>query len=329
MGRIKYDIETFVQGIKNKNRRIISKTLSLAENTKREDRQFAYKLLDILYKDTGKSFRIGITGPPGVGKSSFIEALGSYLTEDLEEEIAVIAIDPSSIKTGGSILGDRTRMQNLSGNPRAFIRPAPTRGNLGGIAESTLFMLLIFEAAGYKYIFIETVGVGQNEYEVRNMTDLFLLLLQAGAGDSIQGIKRGIMEMADMFVVTKADGQTRSLAELTRKMYRQALHLFPPLEHNIPQEIFLTSVYEKKSIENLWKKIIKFYEQINASGYLQNLRRQQTAEWIKKQVNQKILRRFYENAEINRILSELIRQTEEGLISPFTASEEILKKYYG
>ncbi len=326
MGRIKYDIDTFIRGIKSKNRRILSKALSLTENTKPEDKKLAYRLLDVLYKDTGKSFRIGITGPPGVGKSSFIEALGTHITEDLQKEVAVIAIDPSSVKTGGSILGDRTRMQKLSGNPRAFIRPAPTRGNIGGVAESTLFMLLIFEAAGYEYIFIETVGVGQNEYEVRNMTDLFLLLLQAGAGDSIQGIKRGIMEMADMFLVTKADGQTKHLAELTRKMYRQALMLFPPLEHGISQEILLTSIYDKKSVEKVWRKMLEFYHRLKSSGYLENLRKKQTSEWIKSQIQYKVLRYFYEKPKVREFLEELLRKTEAGEISPFTASEELLVK---
>ncbi len=325
MGRITYDINTLIEGIKSRNRRILSKALSLTESQREEDRELAYKLIDKLYRERKHSYKIGITGPPGVGKSSFIEALGSYVAEDLNEQVAVIAIDPSSIKSGGSILGDRTRMQKLSASRNAFIRPAPTRGNLGGIAESTLFMIIIFEAAGFPFIIIETVGVGQNEYEIRNLSDIFILLLQPGAGDSLQGIKRGIMEMADMFIVTKADGNTKQLAKTTAQLYRQAIHLFPPLEHNLPQKILLTSIYDKKTIINAWDEITSFLKKIEETGYLASLRREQQQHWFNSLLNKHLLRSFYAVPEVKDAVDKFSEQVRVGEVSPFTAADEVIK----
>ena len=233
-----FNINEYTDGILSSNITYVSKAITLVESTKYEHQEQAQQIINAIIKHSGNSFRLGITGVPGVGKSTFIESFGLEVIER-GHKLAVLAIDPSSQLSKGSILGDKTRMEQLSMHPKAFIRPSPSSGSLGGVARKTKESIIICEAAGYDYIFIETVGVGQSETAVHQLTDFFLLLMLAGAGDELQGIKRGIMEMADGMVITKADGTNTDKAKMARGEYARALHLFPPTESNCMTFVFI------------------------------------------------------------------------------------------
>jgi LAO/AO transport system kinase len=304
----------------------LSESITLLESTLSADQEKAQLILKACLGNTGKALRIGITGVPGVGKSTFIEAFGSYLA-DQGKKVAVMAIDPSSEISHGSILGDKTRMQALSIHPNAFIRPTATSGSLGGVARRTRETILLCEAAGYDIIFVETVGVGQSETEVHAMTDFFLLLMLAGAGDELQGIKRGIMEMADTILITKTDGKNVKKANLARTEYKNALHLFPPSPNEWIPKVETVSAIEQKGIEKVWKIIEEFQLLVTSNGWLAKRRNQQDVYWMKKTVQDTLLHDFYQTAGVDSEVKLLEDQIKNGTITSFQAARKLLTYY--
>lgn len=320
--------QEYTEGILSGNRSILSQAITLAESTLPKHNQLTQKIINHCLPHTGKSVRIGITGIPGVGKSTFIETFGLYLTEELKRSIAVLAIDPSSERSKGSILGDKVRMERLSQDENAFIRPSPTSGSLGGVAKSTRETILLCEAAGFNTIIIETVGVGQSEIAVDSMVDFFLLLLLAGAGDEIQGMKRGIMEMADAVAITKADGENITKAEHAKREFENAIHLFPAKEGGWVPEVTTCSSIINRGITEIWDTIIRHRELIESNGTLQNKRREQTRKWMHETILLGLENSFYSDEDIQNILSDLEQQVLEGKKSPFAAADELLHSYF-
>ena len=259
-------VQDYLQGILSGNRVILSKAITLIESSKKEHQELAQEIIEKCLPHSGKSFRLGITGVPGVGKSTFIEAIGMYLIGQ-GKKIAVLAIDPSSQRSKGSILGDKTRMEDLANNPNAFIRPSASAGSLGGVARKTKETIILCEAAGFDTIFVETVGVGQSETAVASMVDFFLLLMLAGAGDELQGIKRGIMEMADMILINKAEGDNLQKAKLARTQYENALHLFPPAPSGWTPLVETCSALHHQGMETVWKMIEDYLKLVENNGY--------------------------------------------------------------
>ena len=288
----------------------LSKAITLIESKKVEDRKLAADLVDGILPNTGNSLRIGITGVPGVGKSSFIEVFGGYLTS-IGKKVAVLSIDPSSNRTKGSILGDKTRMENLSKDPNAFIRPSASGASLGGVASATREATLLCEAAGYEVIIVETVGVGQSETIVKDMVDYFLLLMLAGGGDELQGIKRGIMEMADHLLINKADGDNIVAAKKSAKAYKNAIHLFPPNEAEWEVPVELCSAHSRVGIEEVWVTIEKFLAVTKKSGWFSENRKQQGLKWFHEQIRAYLENQFYSKKEI----AEEIKKREEKISS--------------
>ncbi|NTV84851.1 MAG: methylmalonyl Co-A mutase-associated GTPase MeaB, partial [Bacteroidales bacterium] len=267
------DAVAYVQGILEGNRALLSKAITMVESALPRHQQLAQEIIGACVPYSGKSVRVGITGVPGVGKSTFIEALGKYLTAQ-GNKIAVLAIDPSSRRTRGSILGDKTRMEDLANDPNAYIRPSSSTGTLGGVARNTRESIILCEAAGFNIIFVETVGVGQSEIAVHSMVDFFLLLMLAGAGDELQGIKRGIMEMADAIVINKADGDNIKKAELAAREYKNALHLFPPAPSGWTPLVITASSTEKTGIQDTWRMVEDYMKLTHGSGYFEVRRKE-------------------------------------------------------
>ena len=265
--RSRLTLDEYVQGVLNGDRVVLSRAITLVESNLAADRKLAQRVLEGILPYAGHSLRIGITGVPGVGKSTFIEAFGRHIVS-LGKTLAVLTVDPSSERTGGSILGDKTRMETLANHPLAYIRPSAAGGSLGGVAHRTREAMLLCEAAGYEIILVETVGVGQSETLVRGMTDFFLLLMLAGAGDELQGIKKGIMEMADAIAVTKADGPSRAMAEQAVGEYRNALHLFPLAESGWSIPVVTCSAVENEGIEEIWELIQNYQVLTDTNGFL-------------------------------------------------------------
>ena len=293
-------INDYVEGILQKDISVLSRAITLVESTKPEHQQTANKILEKILPHTGKSVRIGITGVPGVGKSTFIEAFGQFLLKK-DHKIAVLAVDPSSTLSKGSILGDKTRMEILSAKANVFIRPSPSGGSLGGVERKTRESVLLCEAAGFDYILIETVGVGQSETEVHHITDFFLLLMLAGAGDELQGIKRGIMEMADGIVITKADGTNIDKARTARADYANAIHLFPPTESGWIPEVKICSSTEQTGIAEVYEMIEKHIRHTKAKNFFEKKRQDQTVFWFESLVQEKIKNLFMSNNDfVNR-----------------------------
>jgi LAO/AO transport system kinase len=300
------DIDEHVEGILRGDRVVLGKTITLIESLKVEHHQKALAVMEALLPHTGTSVRIGITGVPGAGKSTFIEAIGSWLTER-GHRIAVLAIDPSSRISSGSIMGDKTRMEKLSVNPDAFIRPSPSAGSLGGVARKTREAMLVCEAAGFDVIFVETVGVGQSETMVHSMVDFFLLLMIAGAGDSLQGIKRGIMELADTVVINKADGDNILAAEQARNEYEHALHLMKPVEPDWSPPVLTCSSITRAGIDVIWDTVSDYHARMTKSGALEKKRRIQALDWMHESVRQALQDRFLQHAGVAALLPELER----------------------
>ncbi|MEM6815041.1 MAG: methylmalonyl Co-A mutase-associated GTPase MeaB [Bacteroidota bacterium] len=292
----------------NGNRAILSRAITIIESKRRDDQKMAADLIDLIISETGKSIRIGITGVPGVGKSSFIEVFGILLT-NMGKKVAVLSIDPSSNRSKGSILGDKTRMEKLSKEPNAFIRPSSSGTSLGGVASSTREAILLCEAAGFDIIIIETVGVGQSETVVKDMVDYFLLLMLAGGGDELQGIKRGIMEMADHILVNKADGENLIKAKQAAKEYQNAVHLFPPNNASWEVPVSICSAAENTGIKEVWSKIEKYSEHTKNEWFEQN-RQNQNIKWFHERVNAKLYQVFYERPDIQQDIKK-----KEALIS--------------
>lgn len=322
----KFSIKQFAKEIISGNRIILSKAITLVESSLPADNESAQKILGEIMPHTGTSIRVGITGVPGVGKSTFIEALGKHITS-LNKKLAVLALDPSSKHSKGSILGDKTRMEELSNDPLAYIRPSPTKDLLGGISAHSRETMLLCEAAGFEVIFIETVGVGQSETSVHGMVDFFLLLMLAGAGDELQGIKKGIMEMADAMVITKADGNNVRKAELAKKEYQNALHLYPLTTSGWVPPVTTCSAINNKGIKEIWEVIIKHHETMKANGYFDKNRQQQNLEWMHETVRQHLQNSFYSNKKIKKTLKSLENQVMEGKMPAINAALKLLEAF--
>lgn len=327
MNTFRLMVPQYIAGITSGDRVILAKAITLVESTRPEDKELASALMDKILPLTGNAIRIGITGVPGVGKSTFIEAFGKHITKQ-NLKIAVLTIDPSSQLTRGSILGDKTRMEELSRNPLAFIRPTASGNVLGGVAGKTREAMLLCEAAGYNVIVIETVGVGQSEVAVRNMVDFFLLLMLAGAGDELQGIKKGIMEMADAVVITKADGDNVKHATQARAEYQQAMHLLPSKNSGWTPPVLTCSATSNTGIEEIWKMISSYKDKTTGSGYFEHNRQHQNTVWFGEyfqQLLQADYLRFSENKELQDELTQLVGEQK---LSPHRAAQRLLEAYH-
>ncbi len=322
-----YDVTEYVSGIRAGNRTILSQAITLVESSLQEHYGKAQEIVEKCLPFCGNSLRIGITGVPGAGKSTFIEAFGLHVT-GLGRKMAVLAIDPSSEQTGGSILGDKTRMQQLSSHPSAFIRPSPASGSLGGVAKKTRETIILCEAAGFDTILVETVGVGQSETEVHSMVDFFLLLMLAGAGDEIQGIKRGIMEMADMIAITKADGQNVLNAEGAKVLYQNALHLFPPPPSGWRPKVVTCSAKKNLGITDLWDIILEYEDFTRKSGYFEELRRKQAIIRMDKTITEYLSSSFYHDKNVKDARTEIEEKLSQGSITSYRAAYYLLDKYF-
>ncbi len=316
----------YVEGIKSGNRTILSQAITLVESSKPEYRELGLEVLEELMPLTGNSVRIGITGVPGVGKSTFIEALGSKILED-GEKLAVLAVDPTSSRSKGSILGDKTRMASLAVHDDAFIRPSPTSGKLGGVARKSRETMLLCEAAGFRKIFIETVGVGQSETTVHSMVDFFLLLMLPGAGDELQGIKRGVMEMADLIAINKAEESNQKLAEKAKREYENALSLFPPSPSGWQPPVLTCSALTKKGISEIWSQIENYINHSKENKYFEKRRKEQAQYWMHETIESQLKTEFLNNPSVKKNISEIEKQVTEGKISSFRAAERLLNIY--
>jgi LAO/AO transport system kinase len=318
------EADDYKKGIIKGERAILSKAITLVESSLPKHQELAQKIINACVPHSGNSIRVGITGVPGVGKSTFIEALGKYLTAQ-GNRIAVLAIDPSSRRTKGSILGDKTRMEDLANDPMAFIRPSSSSGTLGGVARNTRETIILCEAAGYNVIFVETVGVGQSETAVHSMVDFFLLLMLAGAGDELQGIKRGIMEMADAIVINKADGDNIKRAELAAREYKNALHLFPLSPSGWAPRVLTASSVEGEGISEIWQMIMEYREAALRNEYFGQRRKEQALQAFTDTVEEAIRQRFYHNPGTARSLNALQQEILAGQISPYAAARKLLE----
>jgi len=320
-------VDEMVDSIINGNRMVLSQAITLVESALPKHHDFALQIIDKCLPYSGKSLRIGITGVPGVGKSRFIESFGSFLTQQ-GIKLAVLAIDPSSEKSKGSILGDKTRMEKLTTDPNAYIRPSPSAGTLGGVARKTRESILLCEAAGFNVIIIETVGVGQSETAVHSMVDFFLLLMLAGAGDELQGIKRGIMEMADSLAITKADGNNIDKAEMARIEYQNALHLFPPNQSNWRPKVQTCSARFNIGMENLWQTINDYVNLVKGNSYFEQRRRDQALFWMHEDILEHLKTHFYGHGFIKNNIEQFEAKVLKGEISSFVATHDLLDHYF-
>jgi LAO/AO transport system kinase len=324
----KHTVEEYVEGILAGERTMLSKAITLVESSLPEHQEIAQKIIEKCLPFAGKSIRLGITGVPGAGKSTFIEALGKHLTLN-KHKLAVLAIDPSSERTKGSILGDKTRMEELSNDPNAFIRPSPSAGSLGGVARKTRESVILCEAAGFDTIFIETVGVGQSETAVHSMVDFFLLIQIAGAGDELQGIKRGIMEMSDGIVINKADGSNVNKAQIAAGQIRNALHLFPlPASQWSPKVMTCSSLY-KTSINEVWEMILDYVSFTNRNHYFDRRRSEQAKYWMYETIHAQLMSSFYQFPGMEDLLQKTEKDVLNDKISSFVAAKKLLDKYQG
>jgi LAO/AO transport system kinase len=308
------------------DRRPLARAITLVESTRPDHREQAAALLDELMPATGGATRAGISGAPGAGKSTFIEALGLHLVDD-GRHVAVLAVDPSSARGGGSILGDKTRMEHLSRSPHAFIRPSPSKGTLGGVARRTREALLVCEAAGFDVVLVETVGVGQSEVAVAGMVDAFLLLLAPGAGDELQGVKRGIVELADLVVVNKADGALAELARQTASDYGHALHLLRPRTAGWTARVVSCSALEGAGIGDVWSALEEFMAAARASGSLVRRRGEQARDWMWSEVSETLLDRLRSDPRVRAELGALESDVIAGKVSPAAAARRLLARF--
>ncbi len=320
-----FHINEITDGILSSQISYVSKAITLIESTKEEHQDQAQQIINAIIKYSGNSLRIGITGVPGVGKSTFIESFGLEVV-NRGHKLAVLAIDPSSQISKGSILGDKTRMEQLSVHPNAFIRPSPSSGTLGGVARKTKESILVCEAAGYDYIIVETVGVGQSETTVQQLTDFFLLLMLAGAGDELQGIKRGIMEMADTLVITKADGSNTEKAKMARAEYARALHLFPPTESQWIPQVLTCSSTENKGVAEIYDVIEQYKRHTVTNGFFDTKRIEQNKDWLHQTIQDKLLEQFYHNTSIQEQIKQIEQQLTQEKINPHQAAINLINQ---
>jgi len=326
-GNLPSDPGSLATMILDGNRAALARGITLVESNAAAHRPAARELLRLLMPHSGNARRVGISGVPGAGKSTFIEALGNYLC-DRGHRVAVLAVDPSSSLTRGSILGDKTRMELLSRRSECFIRPSPSGGALGGVTRKTRETMLICEAAGHDLILVETVGVGQSEIAVRSMVDTFLLLLIAGAGDELQGMKKGIFEIADLIVVNKADGNNKQRAEATRAEFERVLHFLTPATEGWSPLVLTASALEKTGIDRAWEGVGSYFERVESDGQLDRRRGQQALEWWRSLVEQELRTRFLSRPEVAAKAKELEREILSAKIAPSLAAEEILSLLY-
>jgi LAO/AO transport system kinase len=317
------DPEYYIKGVLDRNRLILARTITLIESSLAAHQDLARNIIDRLLPRTGNSVRLGITGVPGAGKSTFIESLGKYLTEQ-GHRVAVLAVDPSSSRSGGSILGDKTRMERLSVDPMAYIRPSPSGGYLGGIARKTRESMLVCEAAGFDVIFVETVGVGQSETTVAAMVDFFLVLQIAGAGDELQGIKKGVLEIADAIAINKADGDNIQRAKMAKKEYETALHFLTPITPTWYPPVLTCSALTMDGVDNVWETVLDHRKKMSATGELEEKRKKQALEWLYFLVKEGLEHWFYKNEKIQRMLPELRKNVEAGKMAPTVAARDLL-----
>ncbi len=322
-----YSAIEFVDGILNADISMLSQAVTLIESSLPEHQQIAQQVIEKCLPYAGNSVRLGITGVPGAGKSTFIEALGMHLVKK-NRKLAVLAIDPSSERSKGSILGDKTRMEELSVSKNAFIRPSPSAGSLGGVARKTRETIILCEAAGFDTIFVETVGVGQSETSVHSMVDFFLLIQLAGTGDELQGIKRGIMEMADGIAINKCDGSNTDKAKVARTQYSNALHLFPSPESGwIPEAITCSSI-ELNGIDEVWNMVERYIEFVKSNLFFESKRISQSKYWMYETINEQLKSHFYQNSEIQSRLLDSERKVLNDEQSSFIAAKNLLDAYF-
>lgn len=319
----------YVEGIVKGDITVLSQAVTLVESVRPEHQTLAQEVLEKCLPYTGNSIRVGISGVPGAGKSTSIDVFGLHVLEQYGGKLAVLAIDPSSERSKGSILGDKTRMEKLSIHPDSFIRPSPTAGSLGGVARKTRETIFLCEAAGFDKIFVETVGVGQSETAVHSMVDFFLLIQLAGTGDELQGIKRGIMEMADGIVINKADGNNIEKAKLAATHFRNALHLFPAPESGWLPQVLTYSGFYGIGIKEIWDMVYKYITFVKANGYFQHRRNEQSKFWMYETINEHLRDNFYNDDTIARILPQQEEEVLSGKVTSFSAARKLLDIYFG
>jgi LAO/AO transport system kinase len=321
------DPGALVDGIVAGDRRALARAITLTESTRSDHRVAAEAVLEALLSRTGSAVRVGISGPPGVGKSTFIEAFGNHVI-DQGLQLAVLAVDPSSRRTGGSILGDKTRMEELSRRPEAYIRPSPGGDHLGGVARRTREAMLLCEAAGFDVVVIETIGVGQSEVAVADMVDLFTLLVAPGGGDELQGIKRGIMELADLVVVNKADGDLAAAAGRTRADYAAAVHLLRPKWRSWAPEVLACSALDGKGIAEVWDAAVRFRADVSASGELDEARSAQARSWLWSEIGDTLLDRFRADAAVIGLVDGIEADVTAGRTTPTAGARRLLDAFH-
>ncbi|MDF7813442.1 methylmalonyl Co-A mutase-associated GTPase MeaB [Hymenobacter sp. YC55] len=320
----RFSVSEYTNGVLSGNRVMLSRAITLVESTLPTDQALAQQVLDAVLPHAGRSVRVGITGVPGVGKSTFIEALGLHLVNTQGRRLAVLAVDPSSQRSGGSILGDKTRMNLLAAHPQAFIRPSPAGRSLGGVTRATREAMALCEAAGHDVIFVETVGVGQSETAVHSMVDFFLLLMLAGAGDELQGIKKGIMEMADAVTITKADGDNELASRRARREYQNALHLFPLAPSAWSPVVTTSSALTGAGVPEVWGIVEQYVQQTQTSGYFQQRRQEQNLHWLHETIRETLETRFFARPEVQQHLPAVQQRVLNGQQSAFGAAAELL-----
>ena len=318
--------QDYIDGILSGDRVILSRAITIIESNLEGDKILAKEIVQQILPSSGKSIRIGITGVPGVGKSTFIEVFGLHLVKE-GHKVAILSIDPSSQRSRGSILGDKTRMEQLAILEEAYIRPSASGDTLGGVSNKTGETMLLCEAAGYDVILIETVGVGQSETAVHGITDFFLLLMLSGAGDELQGIKKGIMEMADMVVINKADGDNVKMSKMARIQYQNALHIFPQSESGWSPVVSTASALKNTGISNVWDEVLKFKDLIDENGYFLKNRNHQQIKWMYNNINEELKQLFYGSKNIKSQLTELEDDIVSSKISPVKAAQKILEEF--
>lgn len=325
--RTELSVSDYVEGITKGNITILSRAVTLIESVLPEHQSLAQEVIEKCLPYSGNSMRIGISGVPGAGKSTSIDVFGTHVLEK-GGKLAVLAIDPSSERSKGSILGDKTRMETLSVHPDSFIRPSPSAGSLGGVARKTRETIILCEAAGFDKIFVETVGVGQSETAVHSMVDFFLLIQLAGTGDELQGIKRGIMEMADGIVINKADGSNIEKAKLAANHFKNALHLFPTPDSGWEPKVLTYSGFYGLGIKEIWDMIYEYFDFVKSNGYFEYRRNEQAKYWMYETINEHLRDSFYNNETIKSMLAEKENDVLSGKLTSFIAAKDLLDRYY-
>ena len=321
-------VSDYVEGIVKGDVTVLSQAVTLVESVKPEHQAVAQEVIEKCLPYSGNSVRVGISGVPGAGKSTSIDVFGLHVLEEHGGKLAVLAIDPSSERSKGSILGDKTRMEKLSVHPKSFIRPSPSAGSLGGVARKTRETIVLCEAAGFDKIFVETVGVGQSETAVHSMVDFFLLIQLAGTGDELQGIKRGIMEMADGIVINKADGDNLERARLAATQFRNALHLFPAPESGWTPQVLTYSGFYNLGVKEVWDMVYKYIDFVKENGYFEYRRNEQSKYWMYETINEQLRDSFYHNSQIEAMLTGKENQVLQGNLTSFVAAKNLLDTYF-